>query len=396
MTDAKTPTALAHWKDYVDLLQKAGELYALTPEPQSEQIRGEFYKQLAMNMSLGYFMHFQSTPQHPDWTPFLNSVFLLQPNPDDTYFYAPLDGGLAYRIVGERGSVHLMTFTTTRDKMGMKEKMGPSFDYYDADELMLDEEGRFDFILSTERPGGYEGDWRYLHPEADNVVVRQRSYDWGRERDARFAIECVSVATLKPRPTLEEIDTRLRGVFGGFPYNVANLWLGYQKRTMARTELLNTARLTQFPSGLETQTYWEAIYDLRDGEALILETELPERRRYWNVQLNDELWNATEYVNRQSSLNGGQSHVDSDGRFRAVISLEDPGVPNWLDTAGYYKGTMIGRWFDCSSHPVPTLKKVSLAEVREHLPADTPTVTPQARIRDLRDRRIGAQMRRRW
>lgn len=387
---------LAEWKDYVELLKGAGDFYELTLEPRTEQIRGEFYKQLTMNLSLAYFMHFQSTPEHPDWAPFLNSAYLLQPNPDDTYYYAPLRGDGVYRIVGERGTVHLMTFTTTRDKMGMKETMGPSFDYYDADDLTLDAEGRFDFILSSERPAGYDGEWRRLNREADNVVVRQRSYDWGRERDARFAIECLSHEPLKPRPDLPYLDRKLRAVLGEYPHNLAKIWLGYQQKTMTRTDIVNKARLTQFPSGLEAQTYWEAIYRIEDDEALILETELPEERRYWNVQLNDELWNATEYVQRQSSLNGHQARVDGDGRFRAVISIGDPGVANWLDTAGYHQGTMIGRWFGCSSHPEPTLRRVKLAEVMSHLPGDTVRVTPAERRAQLSDRRIGAQLRRRW
>jgi hypothetical protein len=341
-------------------------------------------------------MHFGATAEHPDWIPFLNSVFLLQPNPDDTYYYTPVRGDAVYRIVGERGTVHLMTFTTTRDKMGMKEKMGPSFNYYDADELTLDPDSRFDVVFSAERPVGYAGDWRFLHPEADNIVIRQRSYDWGRERDARFAIECLSATALKPRPTEAVIDRKLRAFFGEYPHNLARIWLGYQKGVMAQAELVNNARLTQFPSGLEVQTYWEGIYRIEDDEALILETELPQAARYWNVQLNDELWNATEYVNRQSSLNGHQARIDPDGRFRAVVSIGDPGVPNWLDTAGYHQGMMIGRWFQCSSHPVPSLTKVKLDEIRRHLSPDTPVVTPQDRLLALRERRIGAQMRRRW
>jgi hypothetical protein len=114
------------------------------------------------------------------------------------------------------------------------------------------------------------------------------------------------------------------------------------------------------------------------------------------VQLNDELWNAAEYMHRQSSLNGHQARVDTDGRFRAVISVADPGVPNWLDTAGYLRGTFIGRWFQCSSDPVPTVTKVRLAEVRAHLSADTPSVTPAERRARLSERRLGAQLRRRW
>jgi hypothetical protein len=60
-------------------------------------------------------------------------------------------------------------------------------------------------------------------------------------------------------------------------------------------------------------------------------------------------------------------------RLEAVISATDPGVPNWLDTAGYTKGTIVGRMMDCSSEPTtPTVTKVKLADVRKDLPADSP------------------------
>ena len=45
----------------------------------------------------------------------------------------------------------------------------------------------------------------------------------------------------------------------------------------------------------------------------------------------DDRFCTVDWVNRQSSLNDAQAHIDSDGRFRAVISQQDPGVPNWLD-----------------------------------------------------------------
>jgi hypothetical protein len=144
------------------------------------------------------------------------------------------------------------------------------------------------------------------------------------------------------------------------------------------------------------QAYYEGLYELQPGEALIIETDLPEKRHYWNIQVADGLWNQVELVYRQSSLNGHQAAIDADGIFRAVLSAEDPGIHNWLDTGGNLYGSLIGRWYRCSSHPTPTVKKVPLKEVRQHLPATTPFITPEARGESLRERRIGAQLRRRW
>ena len=88
--------------------------------------------------------------------------------------------------------------------------------------------------------------------------------------------------------------------------------------------------------------------------------------------------------------------LDSDGKFRAVISNTDPGVANWLDASGYQHGHIVGRWKECSSFPKPGVKKVKVDHVRHHLPKDTSMVTPEEREATLRKMRKAAQLRRRW
>lgn len=389
------PERLAPWPDYVDLLKPAGELRELLLDPASEPLRAALYRQLLMNVSLGYFLYFQSSPEHPDWAPFLNSVFLLQPNPDDTYLLAPVRGDGTYRISGTRGTVKLLTCGTGCNMMGMSAAPGRNFDYFDFDDLDLGPGGELDVILSAARPEGHRGNWWPLHPEAEFILVRQRSYDWGHEQDARLAIERLDPQPPKPHLGIEEIDQRLRALLAGFAAQLSRQWLTYQKSARDRG-LVNRLELTDLGGSIACQYYWQGIFDVGPGEALILETELPGQRPYWNVQLNDELWNAIEFVYRQSSLNGHQAHIDGDGRFRAVIAHEDPGVPNWLDPAGSRQGMLIGRWYGCSSNPVPTLTRVPFEKLRRHLPGDTPMVTAAAREAQLRARRLGAQLRRRW
>ena len=114
------------------------------------------------------------------------------------------------------------------------------------------------------------------------------------------------------------------------------------------------------------------------------------------MQLNDPYFNALEYVYRLSSTNGAMAKLSSDGKYRGVIALTDPGVPNWLDPAGYKEGGIYGRWYDCDSEPVPTLTRVKLADLRAHLPIDTPVVTPEERADELARRVRACQRRRRW
>jgi hypothetical protein len=148
--------------------------------------------------------------------------------------------------------------------------------------------------------------------------------------------------------------------------------------------------------GLPQQAYYDGMHEITDDEALILETDLPRESRYWQALVGDDRFCTVDWVNRQSSLNDHQAVIDSDGRFRAVISRLDPGVPNWLDKGDYPWGVIQMRWNRASDHPDPTITKVPFSAVRNHLPADTPVVTPEERRELLRARREGAQLRRIW
>ena len=94
-----------------------------------------------------------------------------------------------------------------------------------------------------------------------------------------------------------------------------------------------------------------------------------------------------DHANHQSCLNGHQIEVDGDGRFRVVISQTDPGVPNWLDTAGRSNGLIQYRWAWTNNEPEPECRVVSLEELRSALPAATGSVTPAERAQAVRRRR---------
>ena len=173
--------------------------------------------------------------------------------------------------------------------------------------------------------------------------------------------------------------------------------LGYGQR-QRQQEYVNALEHDDWAGrgGVEGQHYFQGIFELQPGEVMIVETALPESVRYWNIQVNDALWNTIDWVNHQSSLNGVQAVLDDDGKFRAVIAVEDPGVPNWLDTGGHLVGSLMLRWTEASSGPAPTLKIVPLATLRDHLPTTTPLVSEAMRRDSLRQRRVAAQYRRRW
>jgi hypothetical protein len=397
--------------EYLTPLDEAVKEIANTWRPDDQEYRADVYRQIMMQFSYGYFVYFHADAEHPDWAPLWNPVYTLQPNPDDIYLQCPIDSAYHYRVSGNRGTSKMLVFDTQLSQSGMpweNRLTGESWDtlegivsasgefYHDIDDddMQIEANGDFELLISEKRPSGHTGNWLQIEPGARVLMTRCRSYDWEHEIDPVMSIECLNPTGLKKRLSPEEILERIDHM-AWMPVRVTRLFYEQQNRVKANVGV-NVFEPVRYRGALSKQVYLPAVFELEDDEALIVETDLPKTRRYWNFQLNDPYFNAVEYVYRLSSTNGHYAKVSSDGRFRAVISLEDPGVPNWLDPAGFKQGTIYGRWYECDSEPTPTIRRVKFAELRDHLPPDTPTLTPEERAEELRRRVRGCQRRRRW
>ena len=386
---------LPGWRDYLAELEQAEGVLDALADPDDPAQRQEAYKLLFMSLAAGFQTTF-ATADHPDFVPAVSNIMgSVGTNPDFIYASAKIDGGGRYRLSGERGDGLFLMFDFAAGGLGVTEELGPSTGTLDIDTCTL-VDGKFDILLSAERPADHDGDWYRLDPSTISCVVRQAAYDWGTGREARLAIERLDTPVRTSPMLAQEMARRLK-LLAAFPRRYAGFALAYCKGQRERG-LVNVLEHDDWAGrgGLAGQHYYQGLFKLEPGMALVLETELPERVRYWNVQLNDRYWNTIDWLNHQSSLNGGQARIDPDGRFRAVIALEDPAVPNWLDPAGRSEGSLMLRWTEANSGPEPTLTLVPLDQLDRHLHAQTLRVTPEAREKQLRERRRGAQLRRRW
>jgi hypothetical protein len=382
----------ARWATLLDRLRPFDDLHLLSALPDDALTWAEVERQVMMNLSLAYFCFFQSDPGHPDFLPFRSTVHTLQPNPDDTYLKAQIEGGSAYRIFGERGTARLLTFTLSRNVLGFTDERGEMLLEFDGDTI-TGPDGIIDLVLSCEPPATPHRSWLRMPLGTESILVRQRSYDWGREQDARLSVTRLDMVPPKPRMSAAEIEEGIQNMVA-FAGRMTRHWLTYLQKLYATPP--HQIEAANFAGGVQAQQYWQCHYALETDEVLVLETEIPEQVRYWNVQLNDMLWNTTEYIYRQSSLNGAQAVLDADGKFRAVIAPVDPGVPNWLDTGGHAKGTLVGRWYEANRNPTPSLTKIKIENVRRHLPAQTPSIAQSERLTQLELRARNGQLRRRW
>ncbi len=388
------------WEKLIDGLRPLGDaMRGRVPERlrSDPQVMAESMRLLLSGVARASSDALVGDRRHPMFVPEINiAQNIFQPNADTIYKSCLIEKGSSYVLKGDRGTVRMVILAQMGPDTLRTGKHHPLLSQIDFDTLTLDSNGHFELVISPERPAGYTGDWRELNASCEKFMVRIVGCDWGGEREPRFGIARLDVDEPKGRPSAQTLShgfAEMPGIAAvcalAFPTHVEEL------RDEGYLNALKIFDVSQM-SGLSGQFYYEGAYQLTDDEALITEVKVPAKYRYWSIILTNDLYETTDWYNNQSSLNDMQGVVDGDGVFRTVISARDPGVHNWLDTAGYASGAIQGRWFEASEKPMPTIKKVKLAEVASHLPKSTKFVTREERAQALRSRRLSAQMRIIW
>jgi uncharacterized membrane protein len=129
--------------------------------------------------------------------------------------------------------------------------------------------------------------------------------------------------------------------------------------------------------------YAYCFWDLADGDALVVECDVPSAR-YWSFQLYNLGWfEAFDLDDRIVSVNNAQAALSDDTeRVEVVVSASDPGVRNWLDTGGRRHGLLMLRWFwpdEDAPPPSPSTRVVSAASLSG--PVDTEARRAERRAR---------------
>lgn len=392
-------TELETWGNFVDKLRPLEQrILDKIPERLRDdpQIRQQANRLLLMATARTAIDALVGDRKHPMFVPEINiAINLFQPNADTIYKSALIEPDGVYRISGNRGTILFAKLGQLGPDMLRTGQGSAPLSYLDLDDV-ADKNGRFSVIISPEKPQGYDGDWWELNPKAIKLMLRQVGYDWANEVDTSIAIERLDTPAAKPRlsaqqmsDSLAELPTMIGNASTFFVDHVEAL------RNEGYINKLKVFDVSQM-SGLVGQSYYEGAYDLKDDEALIVSVKVPDVCKYWSLILTNDLYETIDWYNNHSSLNGAQAKLDADGYFRAVISAKDPGVHNWLDTAGFDSGAIQGRWLDCSGTPMPEIQKVAVGDVNKHLPTTTALVSLDEREEIIRARRAAFQQRKLW
>ncbi|HLG87927.1 MAG TPA: DUF1214 domain-containing protein [Alphaproteobacteria bacterium] len=311
----------------------------------------------------------------------------LMPNADFLYRYAFVDGARNYRISGRRGGTHFLEAQAISGFWG--DPQLKLLRTYDLDEFERAADGAFEIHVGPS-PADCPN-WIATDPSnsKNTLIIREAFYDWGSERRSELRIDQADFGEPPGQRDEVELSVRLAAAcrmvefcFKTFSGRLTETVL--DKVGTNRFLLVDTSKDEHASN--PSAGYVPAVYELAPGQALIVEVA-PPKARYWNIHLGDVWWQVTDYTNRQSSLNGRQAKPDADGKFRIVISAQDPGVANWLDTAGIMRGVALLRWYFSDAYPAPTTRLVPFERVLSELPPETETVGSEARRDALAARR---------
>jgi hypothetical protein len=295
--------------------------------------------------------------------------------PDCIYLRATLRGGETYRLFGNRGTARYVGLQTMNGIASTANTL--------VDELEVNPDGDFEVVLSADE---HEGNWMRVEGDHPTLVVRHFFYDWDAEQPSVLQIERIGdkVAPKDRSVAADVAVSRQIRALGEFVHDNLKFFLDFNAGPPVNGFMPPIDRSAMGAAAENRPVIGR--YDLQPDEALILEVEPPEGV-YWSYSLGNQWWETIHYGRHQSSLNAHQAKIDADGVLRVVVSSRDPGVANWLDTAGHSNGAMILRCVRTETAPTPSARVVKVADVLAELPADTAMVSPAERAAIIEARR---------
>ena len=354
------------WNEFCDSLKAAGAAVSFPGAPRDPFNQAEGYRYLSRLVRAGLM----AFVEHADaGAPVLHRVVdettkLGADNPDNFYLTASLDGNYDYRITGRRNTVAYLSFGTQSGNYGQGGGLPPT-GHIESDQIEMDEDGCFELVLSC---NPQSRNWLPMTPETGTLVVRQTFGDRNAETPAELTIERINCATDGGRAshlTAGALDEGLQNagaLVAGAPLLFAKWARDFKKHS---NELpMFDPQVSLAAGGDPNITYYHSHWAIAPDEALLIEV-MPPECEHWNFQLNNYWMESLDYRHFRIHTNKHLAHYSEDGSVRLIVAHENPGLPNWLETAGHTSGTMCFRWVRAKEHPQPRTRLVKLPSLPE-------------------------------
>lgn len=298
------------------------------------------------------------------------------PNPDYIYWFAPVNGESRYVVSVDTGNA-----PPAAAEISLLDKNQVYLGNLSLHQLVIGSDGKFTITLDSD-PAGDRVNHLQTRDGAFQLLIRNVIADLKSQQPMRFGIKRLG-APPAAAPSDDDIaplcEAHIKKLINDLMFVNANFVM---KRPV------NTFENPFFSDGglySVTQAYAPGHFRLDNDEALIFTLTLG-NAAYAVVPVSNIWGGIGDYLHHVGSLGTGRARPNADGSFTIIVSPNDPGIDNWVDTGGLHEGVVFVRWagFDpaTGSKEKPTLgcERVKLADLRAILPGDTRYVNARERI----------------
>ncbi|MET3961688.1 hypothetical protein ABIE44_001622 [Marmoricola sp. OAE513] len=307
-------------------------------------------------------------------------------NPDSVYRVIPISGEEKYVIRGRVGE-HRMTenyFTLWNAHMG-------TIDVVDGRRMEVAPDGTYEITVDASEKNGRTNHIQST-PEAHEFYIRDVLLDWSLDQPNEITIERVSTGSTtgdRPALTLDEQAEKTAAMMAHFADFTGKLSYGMSKSPANHFSL---AWNSNQHGAMVGQVYVAGRFDLEPGQAFVVDVS-DGGAEYFTVPLGN-LWGTTlDIYGSTSSLNKAQSKPNGDGTYTYVIGPENPGVHNWIDSAGLREGFLTLRMAEfgpggATEDLAATGRVIDLDDLDKELP-DIARIDEAGRADQLAERQTG-------
>ncbi|MFK8079833.1 MAG: hypothetical protein AB8B97_06075 [Granulosicoccus sp.] len=371
------------------------------PEQEKAAAEQQLKNQLVAALDKGFALHDANHPEFRILDQY-NQYGLY--NPDNRYHIATISTPGKYVIRGKRGTSADLQIQVGTGEPGFDVNLTSpvTISQLALADLVVDDDGYFEIIISdceegdnwlnnteVRTVGGVEKELK-----ANSILIRESFMDWQEEVGGTWYIERQDTRG-EPNPvTSPELINHQYQLTSDYLLGSVRGWIKFveQLRPNLRVNRLSEPRETK--DGLPGQWNSAGQFPIDSGKAIIITVE-KSTAPYQSIQVGDLWFNALDFCRRQISLNMAQAQPDNEGNYRFVISVEDPGVANWLDPAGASTSFVFLRWqsvpadYDMTQAPAPSVEIVDFDKLCDCLP-DEPRFCRRQRKEQLAARQAAS------
>lgn len=307
-------------------------------------------------------------------------------NPDCIYRTIPISSKYKYKISGRRfgNGTADQSFSLIKNRNSQN-----TISALYKDDMKVNSDGSYEITISTDKSGGQnhiKSDWT-----AKQLFIRNNLGDWSKETPDELKVEIIDKPKHAPKRTDSDIlkDAQEDLKESTFFYGFGALDL---KTLTQKLNHLASPHQSSWLGTLTSQAQSFGYFHVKPDEAFVI-TLTSGKSSYWVMPVTSMGLLTKDPEHNIVSFNNFQSAQNKNGSYTFVLSSQDPGIYNWIDTTNLERGTLMIRWQglpagDGTAKDIQVHSQlVKYENLHNVLPDDVPKIDQGGRSEQIEKRR---------